>query len=114
MTDCIFCKIIAGEMSGEILYQDDRVTAFKDINPAAPVHVLVVPNRHIPSVRDAEADDRELLGDVLLTARQVAEEQEILDSGFRLIINNGPDAHQEVPHLHVHLLGGQRMRHPMG
>jgi len=114
MADCIFCKIVSGDMSGEIIYQDDTVTAFKDINPAAPVHILIVPNRHLASVREAEEGDRELLGDLLLTAQTVAEEQGVADSGYRLIINNGPDAHQEVPHLHLHVLGGRKMQHPMG
>lgn len=114
MNDCIFCKIIAGDIPGEIVYQDDQVTAFHDINPAAPVHILVVPNRHIPSLQDADKSDQELMGALLLTARQTAGDQGIATSGYRLIINSGPDAHQEVPHLHLHILGGRSMQHPMG
>ena len=114
MTECIFCKIISGEMPSETVYSDQQVTAFRDINPAAPVHVLIVPNRHIPSVREVEEEDERLMGHLLTVARQLAEQEGIDQSGYRLIINNGPDAHQEVPHLHLHLLGGETMQHPMG
>ena len=114
MTECIFCQIIDGEMPSDTVYSDQQVTAFRDINPAAPVHVLIVPNRHIPSVREVEEADEPLLGHLLTVARQLAEEEGIDQSGYRLIINNGPDAHQEVPHLHLHLLGGDTMQHPMG
>ena len=114
MTDCIFCKIVAGEMESDQVYQDEKVTVFHDINPAAPVHLLVIPNKHITSVQDLEEDDRALMGHMFSVINMVAEEFDVSQSGFRLIINNGPDAHQEVPHLHIHVLGGHKMRHPMG
>jgi len=114
MTDCLFCKIITKEIPSEIVFQDDRITVFKDINPAAPVHLLLVPNKHIPSVRDMNPGDEEILGALFSVAKKTAEESGIKESGYRLIINNGPDAHQEIFHLHMHLLGGEKMKHPMG
>ncbi len=114
MTDCIFCKIIAGEIPSSRVFQDDQVTAFRDINPVAPTHILVVPNRHIASVNDLTQDDERLVGKLFLTARQLAEQEGISESGYRLIINNGRDGGQEVQHLHLHLIGGHKMRHPMG
>jgi len=114
MSGCIFCKIIAGEAPGDILYQDDQVTAFRDIHPVAPTHVLVVPNQHIASVNELEAEDEALVGHLFTVARQLAEQEGILDSGYRLIVNTGPHGGQVVYHLHLHLIGGQRMRHPMG
>jgi histidine triad (HIT) family protein len=114
MTDCLFCKIIEKEIPSDILFQDDRITIFKDINPAAPIHLLVVPNQHIPSVQEMKEDDEGILGSLFSGAKQAAEELGINESGFRLIVNNGPDAHQEVFHLHMHLLGGAKMKHPMG
>ena len=113
-TDCIFCKIAAGEVSSDRVYKDDRVTAFRDINPAAPVHILIVPNRHIASVNELEAEDRDLAGHLLLTARKLAEQEGIARDGYRLILNTGRHGGQEVHHLHLHLLGGRRMQHPMG
>jgi histidine triad (HIT) family protein len=114
MNACIFCKIIAGEAPGEVLYRDDRVTAFRDIHPVAPTHVLVVPNRHIASVNELEAEDETLVGHLLTVARQLAEQEGIRETGYRLIVNTGPHGGQVVYHLHLHLIGGQRMRHPMG
>jgi histidine triad (HIT) family protein len=103
----IFTKIINGEIPGDIVYRDEQVVAFKDINPQAPVHILIVPVKEIPSVNEATADDEQLLGHLLTVARQVAEEQGVAETGYRLLINNGENAHQEVFHLHVHLLGGR-------
>ena len=113
-TDCIFCKIVAGEVPGERLYQDDLATAFRDIHPVAPTHILIVPNKHIASTNEMEADDEPLVGHLFTVARKLAEEEGIRDSGYRLIINTGPDAGQVVFHLHLHLIGGRRMRYPMG
>jgi histidine triad (HIT) family protein len=106
----IFTKIINGEIPGDIVYRDDKVVAFRDINPLAPVHILIVPIKEIPSVKDASDDDEHILGRLLIAARRIAEQEGIADSGYRLLINNGENAHQEVFHLHVHLLGG----HPLG
>ena len=114
MVDCIFCKIIAGEIPGKFVYKDNLVTAFHDINPVAPIHILVIPNKHIASTNDISLQDEALLGHILLTVKKIAAEQGIADKGYRLIINTGPEAHQIVDHLHVHILGGQVMQHPMG
>lgn len=114
MTDCLFCKIVNKEIPSEITYQDDTITVFKDINPAAPVHLLVIPNKHIPSVCEMDAKDEFIFGKLFSVAKASAEQMGIAENGYRLIINNGPDAHQEIPHVHMHLLGGGKMKHPMG
>lgn len=114
MADCIFCKIVAGTSPADRVYQDDRVTAFRDIRPAAPTHLLIVPNRHIESVNDLTEADETLVGHLFSVARGLARQEGIDRSGYRLITNTGPDGNQTVFHLHLHLLGGQRMRYPMG
>lgn len=114
MSDCLFCKIVKKEIPSEIVYQDEFLTIFKDINPAAPVHLLVIPNAHIVSVQEAQEKDENLLGKLFLGAKKAAEIAGITESGYRLIINNGPDAHQVIFHLHMHVLGGAKMRHSMG
>ncbi len=114
MPDCIFCKIVHRKAPAEIVYQDEQVTAFRDIHPVAPVHILLVPNKHIASTNDSTAEDEPLLGHMLATVKRIAEAEGIAESGYRLIINTGPAANQVVFHLHLHLIGGQRMRHPMG
>jgi histidine triad (HIT) family protein len=110
---CIFCKIVAGEI-GLPLYQDEDVTAFKDIQPQAPVHILLVPNKHIVSVSDASPEDQALLGKLLLTAAKIAQVEGVAEGGYRLVTNSGAEAGQSVFHLHVHLLGGRRMSWPPG
>jgi histidine triad (HIT) family protein len=105
----IFSKIIAREIPSEIVYQDEQVTAFKDINPAAPVHILIVPNIEIPTADDVEPEHEQLLGHLFLVAKQIAREQGIADSGYRLIVNCRDDGGQEVYHLHMHLLGGRSL-----
>ncbi|NDJ60207.1 MAG: HIT domain-containing protein [Chloroflexi bacterium] len=105
----IFSKIIAGEIPGDIVYRDDLVTAFRDINPQAPTHILIVPNKEIPTADDVEAADEAALGRMLLAAKQIAREQGIAESGYRLIINCREHGGQEVYHLHMHLLGGRRL-----
>ncbi len=109
----IFKKIIDKELPAEILFEDDLCLAFRDVNPQAPTHVLVIPKKEIPSVADLEDDDAELAGHLLIVARNLARTLE-LDGGFRLIINNGPEAGQSVDHLHVHILGGRGMSWPPG
>jgi histidine triad (HIT) family protein len=108
--DCIFCKIIAGQMGDSPLYQDDAVTAFRDVNPQAPTHILIVPNKHMASVNETSPEDQATLGKMMLTAAKLAQDEGIAESGYRLIINNGPEAGQVVFHLHMHLMGGRRMR----
>ena len=107
MSDCIFCKIAAGEIPSTKIYEDDDVVAFKDIHPQAPVHFLIVPKRHITSLATAEAGDEPLLGKMLGLTRRLDKEQGC-ENGFRVVINTGRDGGQEVPHLHVHVLGGPR------
>ncbi len=112
--DCLFCKIIAGEIPSKQAYQDEWVTAFHDINPVAPVHILIVPNKHIEDNNHFGEEDQEIAGKMFLAVRQLAEELGIAENGYRLIMNTGPHGHQEVKHLHLHLIGGQAMTHPMG
>jgi len=114
MDGCIFCRIIDGKNPAKIVYQDEQVTAFRDIHPASPTHILITPNRHIESVNDLQREDASLVGHMFLVARQLASEEGIDHSGYRLIVNTGPHGGQTVYHLHMHLLGGQRMRYPMG
>jgi histidine triad (HIT) family protein len=114
MTDCIFCKIIAGEIPSTQIYADQTVIAFRDINPVAPTHVLIIPRKHIETVNDLTPEDESLVGHLFTTAGKIAESEGIAESGYRLIINCGSDGGQVVYHLHVHLIGGQRMQHPMG
>ena len=111
MAKTLFEKIIAREIPASIVYEDDQCIAFKDINPGAPVHVLLVPRKPIPRLCDATAEDQALLGHLMLTAGKVAEQQGCGDA-FRLAVNNGADAGQSVFHLHLHILGGQPMAWP--
>jgi len=104
--DTIFMRIVRGEIPADVIYRDDLVTAFRDIHPQAPVHVLIVPNRAIPSVADVQPEDEALLGRLFTAARRVAE-QEGLDDGYRLIVNCRAHGGQEVDHLHLHLMGGE-------
>lgn len=110
MSDCIFCKIIKGEIPSTNVYQDEHVTAFRDINPAAPTHILIVPNKHIESVNFVIPDDEALIGKLFAVAKQLAEKEGISENGYRLVVNTGAEAGQTVFHLHMHLLGGRPMR----
>jgi histidine triad (HIT) family protein len=114
MTDCIFCKIISGDIPSTNVYRDEQVTAFRDINPAAPTHILIVPNKHIDSINMLINDDEPLMGHLFLVAKQLAAQEGIADEGYRLITNTGEGAGQTVHHIHLHLLGGAPMKHPMG
>ena len=115
MTDsCIFCKIVSNEARAAIVYRDDQATAFRDIHPVAPIHILIVPNRHIDSVNALEIEDEPLIGHLFKVAGQLAKSEGIDRGGYRLITNTGADGGQTVFHIHLHLIGGQRMRHPMG
>lgn len=111
--DCLFCKIAEGKIPTTAVYQDERVYAFPDINPQAPVHVLIVPREHIASIDEAEKHHAELLGHMLRAAAEIAR-QKGLGKGYRVVTNVGPDAGQTVNHLHVHLLGGRAMSWPPG
>jgi len=114
MIDCVFCKIIAGKSPGQLLYQDELVSAFRDNHPLAPVHVLVVPNRHIPSVNDLAPEDEPLIGHLFTVALQLARQEGVDQSGYRLVVNTGRHGGQGVFHLHLHLLGGRQMHALVG
>ena len=103
----IFSKIVSGEAPADVVYKDDLVTCFKDINPAAPVHVLIVPNKEIATLNDVQEDDKELIGHMVLTAKHIAQQNGIDERGYRLVLNCNPEGGQVVYHLHVHLLGGR-------
>lgn len=114
MTSCLFCQLVAGEIDSDIVLEEDDVVAFRDIAPQAPVHLLIVPRRHIASLRETQPDDRDLLGKLLLAAARLARQEGIDERGYRVIINAGADGGQTVDHLHVHLLGGRDMGWPPG
>lgn len=114
MEDCIFCKIARGEIAADLVYSSSDVVAFRDLNPQAPTHVLVIPRRHIARVSDARDEDAELLGKLTLAANTVAAEQGIVDGGYRLVMNCNEGAGQSVWHIHLHLLGGRPMTWPPG
>ena len=112
--DCLFCRIVAGEIPADIIYQDERSLAFRDINPQAPVHVLVVPLDHLESLDEATRNEETLLGHLLRIAARVANEQGLSESGYRTVINTGAGAGQSVFHLHLHVLGGRSLAWPPG
>jgi histidine triad (HIT) family protein len=110
--DCIFCKIAAGHIPATVVYRNDHVMAFRDLNPTAPTHVLIIPLEHIASLSHLSSEDEQIAGQILLASRIVAEKTGVLDSGYRLVFNNGPDALQSVGHIHAHLIGGRTMGWP--
>lgn len=114
MTDCLFCKIVSGEVPADIVFQDEDVVAFRDVNPQAPVHVLVVPRVHIAGFDEIDPEHEVLVGRVARAAARIAAREGIAGSGFRAVVNRGPDAQQSVPHLHLHVLGGRSMTWPPG
>lgn len=114
MADCIFCRIAAGRIPSTVLHEDDEVFAFRDIDPKAPVHVLVIPKRHIVSVNDVDAGDAALVGRMVLVAKTLAASEGIAKAGFRLTMNTGREGGQSVDHLHLHLLGGRQLGWPPG
>jgi len=110
--DCIFCKIVAGEIPATLVRRTDRLVAFRDVSPQAPVHVLVIPTEHLASLADVQ--DGRLLGEMLLLARDIARDEKIADDGYRVVLNTNRDGGQTVFHLHLHLLGGRRLTWPPG
>ena len=112
-TDCLFCKIVARTIQGQVVHETDHLVAFRDLRPVAPTHVLVIPKKHISGIHEASPEDAEVLGRLLLGARDVAEQLD-LKGGYRLVINQGPDAGQSVFHVHLHVLGGRPMSWPPG
>ena len=114
MSKTLFEKIVAREIPAAIVYEDDSYLAFRDINPQAPTHILIVPKKAIPRIAEASADDGKLLGNLLLKAAEVADKAGLKAGGYRLVINNGPNGGETVPHLHCHILGGRHMTWPPG
>ena len=112
--DCLFCRILAKEISATIVHEDDRAIAFEDINPQAPTHVLIVPRKHIAGMNDVTADDAALLGHLQLVAAEIARKRGLADTGYRTVLNTGRGAGQSIFHLHLHLLGGRGLRWPPG
>lgn len=110
---CIFCQIISGEIPGEMLHQDDEIVAFRDINPLAPIHILIVPRKHVASLNELNDKDLPILGEMAGIAKKLAEREGISERGYRLVINCGPEGGQIVPHLHMHLLGGRQLSDKM-
>ncbi|WP_119072625.1 histidine triad nucleotide-binding protein [Aggregatilinea lenta] len=114
MEDCIFCRIAAGDIPAQVVYQDDDVVAFRDTNPQAPVHVLVIPREHVPGPLALGDDYAALAGKLVAAAAQVARQEDIADTGYRLVMNEGRQAQQSVFHVHLHVLGGRAMHWPPG
>ncbi|MCW8883181.1 MAG: histidine triad nucleotide-binding protein [Sedimenticola sp.] len=114
MDECLFCKMIAGDIPADVVYQDDDVLAFRDINPQAPVHVLIIPKRHISTLNDLASDDAALIGKLSLAAAKIAVQEGIAESGYRTLINTNREGGQVVFHIHMHLMGGRRMLWPPG
>lgn len=114
MPNCLFCKIVAREISAQVVYEDDRVLAFRDINPAAPVHILIIPKKHISTLTDTNAEDTELMGHIVVTAAKLAGELGLAEKGFRLVSNCKEEGGQTVYHIHFHLIGGRQMQWPPG
>ncbi|MEK7223403.1 MAG: histidine triad nucleotide-binding protein [Pseudomonadota bacterium] len=113
-TECLFCKMVSGQIKPSTVYEDDDVLAFKDINPQAPVHVLVIPKKHTATLNDLKPGDAALVGKLLMTAARIAKDSGIAESGYRAVLNCNADAGQSVFHVHLHLLGGRVMRWPPG
>ena len=112
MEDCLFCKIKHKTVMADIVYEDDDFMSFKDINPKAPLHLLIIPKKHIPSINYLDPEDKNLIGKMFLVASEIAKKQEVFNKGYRLIINVGQDAGQEIDHLHLHLLAGKNLSWP--
>jgi histidine triad (HIT) family protein len=114
MEDCLFCKIIDKTIPAELIFEDERIVAFNDINPQAPVHVLIIPKEHFASLNDIPEEKKDLVSHILLRARQIAQNIGIKEKGYRIVLNTGKESGQEVFHIHFHLLGGRRMTWPPG
>ena len=114
MSDCLFCKMVSGEIQPDVVYEDDDVLAFRDVNPQAPTHVLVIPKTHIATTNDLDVDNVAVVGKLYLAAKQIAEEEGIAEPGYRMVMNCNPGAGQSVYHIHLHLLGGRPMNWPPG
>jgi histidine triad (HIT) family protein len=114
MENCLFCKIINKEIPADIVFENDEVLAFKDINPQAPTHILIIPKKHISTTNDIDNNDKNLMGELIITAKNIAKDMGFAENGYRLNINCGNDGGQEVGHIHLHLLAGRQMTWPPG
>ncbi|MEN8177606.1 MAG: histidine triad nucleotide-binding protein [Pseudomonadota bacterium] len=114
MSDCLFCKFVSGEIKPNVVYEDEDVLAFRDVNPQAPTHILVIPKRHIATLNDLQPADADLIGKLTLAAQKIAEDEGIAEPGYRTLINCNAEAGQTVFHIHLHLLGGRPMGWPPG
>ena len=114
MTDCLFCKMVSGEIAPDTVYEDDDVLAFRDINPQAPTHVLVVPKQHVPTINDLDAESAALIGKMMLAAAKIAQQEGFAEQGYRTVMNCNAHGGQTVFHIHLHLLGGRVMGWPPG
>jgi len=114
MNDCLFCKIIAGEIPSDTVYENESVFAFRDIEPKAPIHILIIPKEHITTTNDIDESHKTLMGEIILAANIIAEQEGIADSGYRTVFNCNQDGGQAVYHIHLHLLGGRQMMWPPG
>jgi histidine triad (HIT) family protein len=112
--DCIFCKIVAGEIPSTKVYEDEEIIAFRDINPQAPVHIVIIPRQHIASLSDLSQGDSALVGRMVTAANKLAKDEGISEKGYRVVINCGPEGGQLVPHLHLHLVGGRKLSDQVG
>lgn len=114
MSECIFCDIVKNKLPTEIVYEDDLLLAFKDVQPLAPIHILIIPKAHIISINDLEEKDAELVGRMILVAKKLAEEKGIAKDGYKLLFRVGKYGQQEVPHIHLHLIGGVQLKEDIG
>ena len=114
MTDCLFCKMASGDIKPDIVFENDDVLAFRDINPQAPTHVLIIPKKHIASINDIQAEEEVLVGKLYTTAQTIAKQEGFAEGGYRVVMNCGEDAGQTVFHIHLHLLGGRQLSWPPG
>jgi len=114
MSDCLFCKIANGQIPAKIVFQNDKAIAFEDLHPEAPTHVIIIPRKHIPTVLDITDEDKDIMGYLYLVVNQIAIDKSLTESGFRLIVNCGKSGGQEVPHIHIHMLGGRLFGWPPG
>ncbi len=114
MGNCLFCKMVAGDIKPDVVYEDDSVLAFRDLNPQAPVHILVIPKKHISTINDMSHDDERLIGKLYMAAKKITKQEGISEDGYRAVINCNKDGGQAVYHIHLHLLGGRSMVWPPG
>ena len=114
MSDCLFCKMVSGEIQPDVVYEDDQVLAFRDVNPQAPLHVLVIPKTHIATTNDLDEGNIDIVGRLYLAAKHIAAEEGVSESGYRMVMNCNPGAGQSVYHIHLHVLGGRPMTWPPG